>query len=148
MNIAYLLIPKQNVAYLYDDFTLRQALEKMRSHGYAAIPVINRNNEYVGTVSEGNFLWYLVDDQLDKDKRIKLKDLEKISVSEILDKENNPPSRITSTVGDLLNHALNQNFIPVIDDRDIFIGIVTRADIIRSFCMNRGSALEASLSRA
>ena len=73
MNIAYLLVPKQNVAYLYDDFTLRQALEKMRSHGYAAIPVINRDNQYVGTVSEGDFLWYLVDDRLDKTRKINLK---------------------------------------------------------------------------
>ena len=68
MNIAYLLVPKQNVAYLYDDFTLRQALEKMRSHGYR-IPVINRDNQYVGTVSEGDFLWYLVDDRLTRQGR-------------------------------------------------------------------------------
>ncbi|MGI6040320.1 MAG: CBS domain-containing protein [Clostridiales bacterium] len=148
MNIAYLLVPKQNVAYLYDDFTLRQALEKMRSHGYAAIPVINRDNQYVGTVSEGDFLWYLVDDRLDKTRKINLKDLEKVCVSEILDKDGNPPSRITSTVGDLVNHALTQNFIPVIDDRDIFIGIVTRADIIRSFCVNKNSEAGAVLKRA
>ena len=27
---------------------------------------------------------------------------------------------------------MNQNFIPVVDDRNFFIGIVTRQDIIRS----------------
>lgn len=62
MNIAGLLLPKSMVAYLYDDFTLRQGLEKMKYHGYSSIPVISRaDNRYVGTVSEGDFLWYFVD---------------------------------------------------------------------------------------
>ena len=34
---------------------------------------------------------------------------------------------------ELLNRSMSQNFIPVTDDRDYFIGIVTRQDIIRSF---------------
>ena len=53
MNIAGLLLPKSTVAYLYDDFTLRQALEKMRYHGYTLLPVITRDNRYFGTISEG-----------------------------------------------------------------------------------------------
>lgn len=55
MNIAYFLLPKNRVAYLYDDCTFRQGLEKMRHHGYTAIPVITRDGQYVGTVSEGIF---------------------------------------------------------------------------------------------
>ena len=34
---------------------------------------------------------------------------------------------------ELLHSAMNQNFIPVVDDFDCFIGIVTRKDIIRYF---------------
>ena len=62
MNIAYFLLPKIHTAYLYDDCTFRQVLEKMLHHGYTAIPVINREGKYVGTVSEGDFLWqqYLI----------------------------------------------------------------------------------------
>ena len=56
MNIAYFLLPKSRIAYLYDDFTIRQGLEKMRNRGYTAIPVITRDGRYVGTVSEGDFL--------------------------------------------------------------------------------------------
>ena len=56
MNIAYFIHPKQDVATLYDDCTLRQGLEKMRHHGYTAIPVVTRDNKYVGTVTEGDFL--------------------------------------------------------------------------------------------
>ena len=32
---------------------------------------------------------------------------------------------------DLLAKAINQNFVPVLDDKGSFIGIVTRKDIIR-----------------
>ena len=61
MNIAYFLLPKSRIAYLYDDFTFRQGLEKMRNRGYTAIPVITRDGRYVGTASEGDFLWKLLD---------------------------------------------------------------------------------------
>ena len=57
MNIAFLLQPKNDTAFLYDDFTLRQGLEKMKHHGYTAIPVIDREGKYVTTISEGDFLW-------------------------------------------------------------------------------------------
>ena len=61
MNIVMLLKPKCDVAFLYEDYTLRQGLEKMRYHGYTAIPVNARDGTYVGTVSEGDFLWSVLD---------------------------------------------------------------------------------------
>ncbi len=30
----------------------------------------------------------------------------------------------------LFSEALNQNFVPIVDDRDMFIGIVTRKQVI------------------
>lgn len=56
MNILHFLTPKSEVAYLYDDFSLRQALEKMEYHQYSAIPVITREGEYVGVITEGDLL--------------------------------------------------------------------------------------------
>ena len=64
MNAAFFLTPKANVAFLYEDYTVRQALEKMRAHGYKAIPVLNRDQQYIGTITEGDFLWYLVRDEI------------------------------------------------------------------------------------
>lgn len=57
MNILFFLTPKEEVAFIYDDFTLRQVLEKMEYHRYSAIPVIKRSGEYVGTLTEGDLLW-------------------------------------------------------------------------------------------
>ena len=124
MNIAYFLLPKSRIAYLYDDFTFRQGLEKMRNRGYTAIPVITRDGRYVGTVSEGDFLWRLLDTDDPS-----MKKAEELRVRDIIGSKY-PAVRITVTMDALLESAMNQNFIPVIDDLDNFIGIVTRRDII------------------
>ena len=129
MNIAYFLLPKGRVAYLYDDHSFRQGLEKMRHHGYTAIPVISRAGQDIGTVSEGDFLWRL----LDSESCHTMRDLEKIQIRNILRGNLYPPVRITVTIDELLDSAMKQNFIPVVDDMGSFIGIVTRKDIIRYF---------------
>lgn len=129
MNIAFLLKPKLSVAYLYSDFSIRQALEKMRHYGYTAIPVINREGKYIGTVSEGDFLWYLSDCFREKEE-VNQKTLEEISLTKVIRRDSYRSVKITANVNELLNVALNQNFVPVVDDLGSFIGIVTRRDII------------------
>lgn len=133
MNIAYFLLPKHSVAYLYDDCTFRQGLEKMRHHGYTAIPVISRDGKYVGTVSEGDFLWQLLSKDCETLTAYSMKDMERLQVRDILRGNSYPPVRITVTMEELLHSAMNQNFIPVVDDLGNFTGIVTRKDIIRYF---------------
>ena len=61
MNILFFLTPKENVAHLDDDDTLRQALEKMEHHGYSAIPMLSKDGKYKGTIKEGDILWYIKD---------------------------------------------------------------------------------------
>ena len=64
MNILFYLVPKSEVMYLYDDYSLRQAMEKMEYHKYSAVPIINRAGNYVGTLTEGDILWELKDRKL------------------------------------------------------------------------------------
>lgn len=132
MNIAFFLLPKTQVAYLNDHFTIRQALEKMRHHGYTAIPVLDEQGKYVGTVSEGDFLWHIVD----LNRRLEsyeMKDMEECLLKDILGEDKNPPVNIMTSIENLISHAMKQNFVPVVDDLDTFIGIVTRQDIIKYF---------------
>jgi len=129
MNVAYLLTPKSKVAYLYDDCTFRQGLEKMKHHGYTAIPVVTRENKYVGIISEGDFLWNLVGDELNP-RRTDRKSLENLRIRDILHPDKNQPVRIGAGMEELLERSLEQNFIPVIDDLDSFIGIITRRSVI------------------
>lgn len=140
MNIAYFLLPKNRVAYLYDDYTFRQGLEKMRHHGYKAIPVITRSGQYLGTVSEGDFLWRLLDQGSETLRPVPMKDLEQLHIRDIIQAHNYPSVRITVTMEELVSSAMNQNFIPVVDDSGSFIGIVTRKDIIRYFAEQKDAA--------
>ena len=137
MNIAYLLTPKHRVAYLYDDNSIRQGLEKLRHHGRSAVPVINRKGQYVGTVSEGDFLWRLLPDE-GSPCPCSLKELERLHVRDIL--RENPSVRITASVDELLDTIVRQNFVPVVDDLNSFIGIVPRQDIIRCLAGEKEAA--------
>ena len=56
MNLLFFLTPKQDVLFIYEDFTLRQTLEKWSNQRFATIPVLKRNGEYLGTMTEGDIL--------------------------------------------------------------------------------------------
>ena len=139
MNVAFFLTLKSDVACIYDNCSVRQGLEKMRSHGYTAIPVITKENKYVGTVSEGDFLWYIVKKQteLGEFEQMDIRNLEHVYIRDILKPERNPSVPITATIEDLLTRAMRQNFIPVTDDLGSLVGIVTRKTIIKYCCDNQ-----------
>ena len=127
MNILFFLKPKNDIAWIYDDSTVKQALEKMRHHGFTAIPVIDRTGKYSGTLSEGDLLWAVLDiaaDKLAKEKRL---------IKDILKGRQNTPVNVNAAIEDLFLVAMHQNFIPVTDDRGLFIGLVTRRDILQYF---------------
>ena len=128
MNILFFLTVKSDVAYIFDDETLRQALEKMEYHKYSAVPVISRQGKYIGTITEGDMLW-----GIKNQCNLSLKDAERISVSSIKRRSDNRPVYVDASMEDLVDKALNQNFVPVVDDQENFIGIITRKDIIRYF---------------
>ena len=126
MNVISLLTPKTNVAWLYEDWTIRQGLEKLRFHGYTAIPVLAKDGSHVGTVSEGDFLWCLLD-QGSGD----IQTQEKQPLRRVIRPGFNPAVRIDVALEELVERALRQSFIPVVDDRGAFVGIVTRQNIIK-----------------
>ncbi len=128
MNILYLLRIKNEVKYIYDTNTLRQGIEKMRNHGYTAIPVISESGDYIGTISEGDFLWHIL-----RYGEGSLKAQEDFLIRDIVRDDFMPAVRVTATAEELVERAMNQNFVPVVDDRNKFIGIVTRRDIIKYF---------------
>ena len=131
MNVLFFLTPKSEVAHLHDDWTLRQGIEKLERSGYTAVPLIDRQGKYIGTVSEGDILRILK-----KRYDINLRAAEGVSILAVERKVDIHPVSVDATMEDLVRMAMNQNFVPVIDDNKIFIGIVTRKDIIR-FCYER-----------
>lgn len=115
--------------YLYDDYTIRQALEKMEGAGYSAIPILNRRGEYRGTLTEGDLLWAL--------KNLCYLDLRQAEARRLVEvprRKDYVPVRITASMHDLVSRASGQNFVPVVDDYGSFIGIITRKAIIQYCC--------------
>ena len=138
MNAAYFLTPKNETAYLYDDYTLRQALEKMRARGYTRIPVISRDGRYINVVAEGDFLWYMLDTAEKTGGGISMLGAEELKLSDILKRDCERPyksARITASRDELVRLAMNQNFVPITDEDGAYIGIVTRRNIIRHFLL-------------
>ena len=130
-NVLFFLTPKAMCAFLSDDYTVRQALEKMESAGYAALPILNKRGEYRGTLTEGDLLWAL--------KNLCYMDMRQAEARRIMEisrRKDYVPVRVTTDMQDLVRRANSQNFVPVLDDKDAFIGIVTRSAIIK-YCSQR-----------
>ena len=130
-NILFFMTPKALCHFVSDDFTIRQALEKMESVGYAALPILNKRGEYRGTLTEGDLLWAL--------KNICYMDMRQAEarrIMEIARRRDHLPVRVTTSMHELVARATSQNFVPVVDDKDTFIGIITRRAIIK-YCSQR-----------
>ena len=100
----------------------------MRVHGYTAIPVIDDNGEYIGTVSEGDFLRHILEHGNEG-----MGAVEEYRIIDIVNEDRNHPAKSTVTMDQLLLMVMDQNFVPITDDRNVFIGIVTRRDVIKYF---------------
>ena len=130
-NILFFLTPKAMCVYLYDDYTMRQALEKMEAAGYAALPILNKRGEYRGTLTEGDLLWGIKNMCY-----MDMRQAEARRIMEIPHRKDHVPVRVTTSMQELVDRATTQNFVPVVDDKDTFIGIVTRGNIIK-YCRQR-----------
>ena len=128
MNILFFLTPKSDVAYIFEDETLRQTVEKMEHRKFSCIPILNKEGKYTGTISEGDLLRGI--------KRLNinitdLKEMEDVSIMAIPRRATYKPVHADADMEDLLDRAINQNYVPVIDDKGSFIGIITRKEIIK-----------------
>ena len=125
MNVPFLLSPKINTAYLESHMTVRQGIEKFKAHGYSAVPVLDGNGHYFGTVSEGDFLRFIL-----SAGGVDLREMENKRICDIIRGDFNPPVSIDASLDEILAHLMDTNFAPVVDGRDCFVGIVTRKSVI------------------
>lgn len=121
-NVFFFLHTKDKVRYLYGNMNIREAMQNMKLHHYTAMPVIDNTGHYIGSISEGDFLWYL-----DDHPRIHK---QKVMIEELIRPDYMPAQKSNVSLPELFQQSLNQNFVPIVDDRNIFIGIVTRRSIL------------------
>ena len=125
MNIAKIMIPKISTVFLHERQTVRQGWEVMIRGGYTAIPVLDDEQRYIGSVTEGDFLRYVFSvESLDK------LDMEKHRVGDLVRREFCPSISIDAGEEEVIAASLNQNFVPVVDSRNTMCGIITRRGVI------------------
>ena len=125
MNIMRFIVPKSLVEYISADSTVRQALEKMRYHRYVAIPVIDSEGKYVGTLRNDDILSYFLERG-----NFDLRFAEENKILDIIDSGYAPAVYHDASMGELIDRVKEHNFVPVVDDRGCFVGIILRRDIL------------------
>ena len=125
MNILRFIIPKSSVEYITKGSTVRQALEKMRYHRYVAIPVLDDEGIYLGTLRSDDIFRYFLDNKT-FDKRSAEEDL----VESILDLSYSRPMPHDAPISELFERVKEHNFVAVTDDRGCFIGIILRRSVV------------------
>lgn len=128
MNILFFLTPKHDIAYINQQDTIRQAMEKMERHRFSCVPIVDQEGGYQGCITEGDLLWGI--------KELKLKNIwetENLSIMSIRRRYDYKPVYVETDMDQLIKRAMNQNFVPVLDDQDKFIGIIKRKDILQYF---------------
>ena len=131
MNILFFLTPKAVCAYVRAEDSIRQALERMEKNGYSALPILSKDGRYRGTLTEGDLLWAIKNKNLTD-----IYAMERVGIMEIDRRKDHSAVSVNTNIEDLMSKAVEQNFVPVVDDRDAFIGIVTRKAILQ-YCMDQ-----------
>jgi CBS-domain-containing membrane protein len=126
MNIAKLMIPKVYTAFLHENDTIRQGLECFTIHGYTAIPVLNEREQYIGSVTEGDFLRHVL-----ATGTTELKAQEQYRIKSIVRRDFCPALPIDADGADVVAATLDQNFVPIVDGRGTLCGILTRKSVIK-----------------
>lgn len=124
-NILRFVIPKSLVEFIETDSTVRQAIEKMHYHRYTAIPVLDGDGKYVGTLRNDDILKYFLESE-----GASLYDAEEHLVTEFMDMDSTKPLLHSTTMTELAESVKEHNFVPIVDDRGCFIGIILRRDVL------------------
>ena len=128
MQMAFFLLPKSETLYLTENMTLRQTMEKMQYHGYGAVPVLNEAGQYVGTITAADILWYLKDIY-----GVNMTVAERVLVKDVPRRHDNAPVSVSADIRNMLKMAMEENFIPIVDDLGVFIGMVRRREIMEFY---------------
>ncbi|MBO4834797.1 MAG: CBS domain-containing protein [Lachnospiraceae bacterium] len=126
MNILACLTPKSDVDFVTDEATLFKVLQTMENRNFSAIPIINKKGRYVGTITSGDILGCIKENF-----NLSVKDSAKFPVRSVRRTRDYKAIGVHATIEEILDVAVDQNFVPVVDDEDNFIGILTRKEIMK-----------------
>ncbi len=121
------LTPKVQTYFIAAGSTIRQALEVFDYHKFSVVSVVDKKGRFVSTISEGDILRYI--------KNVANFDMVLAEAITIENVERYRPYKalgINSSFDEIVKLSLDQNYIPVVDDRNVYIGIIKRSSIINA----------------
>jgi len=129
MEVAAFLTPKSEVVWVSASGTVEQALERMKPNGFAAVPILDDEGCYAGTLSTSDLMWFLLGagsawQELARTTAL-LTVPRGLSVSAL---------RVDASVAALTNAVIEQSFVSVVDDSGVFVGIVRRRPVVE-YCV-------------
>lgn len=128
MQIQSFIKHKHEVVFVYDDFTVAEALETMKKVRFTSIPVLSRSGAYVGTLTEGDLLWDILSAN-GRDAKVGAKRL----VKQVKRQRDYATIGSQAEMTELIAKASEENFVPVVDEYGQFVGIITRKTILNYF---------------
>lgn len=125
-NEETFIVPADNVATLLYTHPLEHALLILSTVGYAKIPVLDTDDRLIGLVSLANIV----------EKMMGLTGfdyglLSNLTVADVME-VNVPTVQHSEDLEDILHLLVDASFLPVVDEQQIFRGIITRKEILKS----------------
>ncbi|MDP3130420.1 MAG: CBS domain-containing protein [Bacillota bacterium] len=128
MDILAFMKPTREVVTVRVESSLVEALGTMEKYRFTSVPIIDARGYYVGTLSEGDLLW-AIKNQLGFD----MAKASTFLVGKIKRNRDYEPIPATATIDQLIGKASNENFVPIVDEDNLLIGIVTRKTLLNYF---------------
>lgn len=125
-NQENFIVPAENVATLLYNHPLEHALLILSKVGYAKIPVLDSEDHLVGLIGLADIV----------NKMMGLTGfeyhlLEGLTVADVME-VNVPTVSEASDLEDILHLLVDGSFLPVVDEENVFEGIITRKEILKS----------------
>ena len=120
------IVPAENVATVLYNHPLEHALLVLSKVGYAKIPVLDSEDRLVGLISLANIV-----NKMMGLTGFEYQLLEGLTVADVME-VNVPKVKQTEELEDILHLLVDASFLPVVNEDNVFEGIMTRKEILKS----------------
>ena len=125
-NQETFLIPAENVANVMYQHPLSHGLLVLSKVGYTKIPVLGKDDRFVGLVSLSDVVNKMIDLQT-----ISMDPLEGLTVADVME-TNVPTIDENWELEDVLHLLVDSPFLPVVTEEKVFKGILTRKELLKA----------------
>ncbi|MCC9274219.1 cyclic-di-AMP-binding protein CbpB [Enterococcus aquimarinus] len=125
-NQENFIVPAENVATVLYNHPLEHALLVLSKVGYAKIPVLDSEDRLVGLISLANIV-----NKMMGLTGFEYQLLEGLTVADVME-VNVPKVKQTEELEDILHLLVDASFLPVVNEDNVFEGIMTRKEILKS----------------